>query len=109
MVAGPRKRDEKKLHSKVARGKRAEALINDPLFQEALDAISKEIEMGWKNSSAGESGREIRDNAYLMHRLLLRLKGQFKSIMVDGGNAQKLLSVAEEERGGRDKPNPKSG
>lgn len=101
MVAGTRERDPRKQHAKVARGRAAKELMENPLLVEALDAIEKEIEIGWKNSSAGEGGREARDNAYLMHRLLLRLRGTLRSIIVDGGNAEKLLSLEEEKRGGR--------
>ena len=101
MVAGVRKRDERKQRAKVVKGRAAKELINNPVLVEALDAIEKEIEMGWKNSPAGDGGREARDNAYLMHRLLKRLRGVLKAIIVDGGNAEKLLLLDGETTGGR--------
>lgn len=98
MVAGPRERDTRKLHSKVAKGRAAKELVENPILTEALDAIEKEIEMGWKNSSAEDQAG--RDNAYLMFRLLKRLRGHLRQIIVDGGNAAKLLSLEEEKTGG---------
>jgi hypothetical protein len=86
-------RDAQKLRNQAERGRRAEAIVNDPIFIEALDAIEKVIEEGWKNSSSGD--REARDNAYLLHRLLAQLRSKFKSIMVSGTNARSLLQLEE--------------
>jgi hypothetical protein len=90
-------RDAQKLRMQAERGRRAEAIVMDPIFIEALDAIEKVIEEGWKNSSSGD--REARDNAYLLHRLLAQLRSKFKAIMVSGTNARSLLELEETKAG----------
>lgn len=91
-------RDPAKARAQLDRARRAEELVNNPLFIEALDAIQKVIDEGWKNSSAED--REARDNAYMLHRLLSRFRGHFKSIVVSGHNAKALLQQEEDLSGG---------
>lgn len=93
--------DPAKLRAQAERGRQADAIVNDPIFIEALDAIQKVIDEGWKNSSAED--REARDNAYMLHRLLMRLRGHFRSILVSGQAAKSLL-VAEENVSGERSP-----
>src|SRR5262249_54073464 len=100
MVAGSPERDRRKLHARVEKGNRAAEEFADPLLQEALDDLEKEIELGWKSSAADD--QEGRDNAYKLHRLLLRLRAWFKERAVSGSNARALLQdLEQQESGGR--------
>jgi hypothetical protein len=41
----------------IARGKRAAALLEDPLFREACGQIEKALTASWRASGAAEAGR----------------------------------------------------
>jgi hypothetical protein len=90
--------DAQKLRAQAERARRAATIVEDPIFIEALDAIDRVIEEGWKQSSAED--RQARDNAYMLHRLLTNLRGHFKAILVNGNNARALLQLEEIKSGG---------
>jgi hypothetical protein len=89
--------DPVKLRNQAERARRADAIVNDPIFIEALDSIEREIETGWKTSAAEDT--KARDNAYDLYRLLKRLRREFRQILISGTNAKVLL--AAEDDGGR--------
>jgi hypothetical protein len=70
--------------------------VKDPIFIEALDAIEKEIETGWKTSAAEDT--KARDNAYSLHRILLRFRREFRQILISGTNAKVLLAAEDDGR-----------
>lgn len=94
------KHDPAKLRGQIERARRAEEIVNDPIFVEALDNIEREIETGWKSSAAEDN--KARDNAYLLHRLLTRIRKEFSAILVSGSNARALLAAEADESGAQD-------
>lgn len=92
------KRDASKLRAQSERGRRAKAIVEDPLFIEALDEIERVIEIAWKNSSSED--RQARENAYMLQRLVTRFRGMFRQIIVSGSNAKKLLELEEVKSSG---------
>lgn len=89
--------DEAKLSEQRLRGDAARAILENPLFNEAFDAIEREITTAWKQSPA--DGERERNNAYLMQRLLANLKEQFKRHVSTGAMAEKeLLKLKEKSK-----------
>ena len=73
------------------RGVRASQILNDPLVEEAFEKIRARLLESWENSHAHDE--EIRQNAYLMIRLLKDLEHQFKIAIQHGKLADINLSV----------------
>lgn len=82
---------------RMERARRAKELMGDPLMQEALDAVDDIIDKSWKNSTAQD--RDIRDTAYLLHRLMVQFRAHFEAIIADGTHAAKLLELEGKNRG----------
>jgi len=72
----------------VDRENRAKNLLNDPLYNEAFDALAEELHNTWYNSSVKEV--ESREQAWLSLRLLERLRLHLTSIVETGEMAKKL-------------------
>ena len=67
---------------------KANALLNDPLFNEAFDELRKDLMNRWESS--GSTELEARESIWLAMRLLDRLHGHIKSI-VETGHMNKML------------------
>ena len=67
---------------------RAKSLLNDPLFNEAFDAIKEDLMNRWNVSGSTEV--EARESIWLAMRLLDRIEGHIKSI-VETGHMNKVL------------------
>ena len=67
---------------------RAKSLLNDPLFNEAFDAIKEDL-MNRQNVS-GSTEVEARESIWLAMRLLDRINAHIKSI-VETGHMNKVL------------------
>ena len=86
--------DEGKLREQASRGEHARRIYESELFTEAAAAIEKELLAAITNSLGDE--KEVRERAYLMHRLLQNFKQQFKQAMVTGDVAARdLLRLKE--------------
>ena len=70
------------------RERRANALINDPLFIEAFDALKKELLGQWEHS--GSTDIDARESIWLAIRLLDRIHGHIQSIIETGHMAEVL-------------------
>ena len=70
------------------RERRANALINDPLFVEAFDALKKELLGQWEHS--GSTDIDARESIWLAIRLLDRIHGHIQSIIETGHMAEVL-------------------
>ena len=81
--------DEHELKRQADRGDRAKRLLENELINEAFDKIESEIMDAWRNSPA--DAEQERYNAYLMYRLLMNFKGQFKQAVAHGEAASKQL------------------
>lgn len=76
----------------IFRGRSAAALLENELLNEALDAIEKKYEDGWRHSKP--SGVDVREAAYLM----LHVVKEFKSHLTSFVNTGKLAATAQAQR-----------
>jgi len=67
---------------------RAKSLLNDPLFNEAFDAIKEDLMNRW--NASGSTEVEARESIWLAMRLLDRINAHIKSI-VETGHMNKVL------------------
>ena len=65
---------------------RAKALIDNPLFQEAFDALKEDLMGRW--SQSGSTDLEARESIWLAMRLLDRIHGHINSIVETGHMAE---------------------
>tara|TARA_Y100000296_G_scaffold20163_1_gene23963 strand:- start:343 stop:591 length:249 start_codon:yes stop_codon:yes gene_type:complete len=70
------------------RERRANGLLNNPLFNEMFEVIRKDLMNRWESS--GSSELEARESIWLAMRLLDRLYGHIQSI-VETGHMNKVL------------------
>ena len=70
------------------RERRAQALIDDELLNEAFDALKEDLMNRWSNS--GSTDLEARESIWLAIRLLERIDGHIKSI-VETGHMAKMM------------------
>jgi hypothetical protein len=68
--------------------RRANSLLNDPLFNEMFEVLRKDLMNRWESS--GSTELEARESIWLAMRLLDRLYGHIKSI-VETGHMNKVL------------------
>lgn len=87
--------DELKLGAEAAAGARAEAIIGDPLFADAVRQIRDGIVAEWQN----ETNPDRRTRLWLEMRLLPRLVGRIRSVMETGKLAQAELGEIEARKG----------
>ena len=73
-----------KKQSKITRGIQAKALIDNPLLNEVLDTIEKQIDQGWKSD---DSTPDKREESYMMYCALQDFKARIKLIAIHGKNA----------------------
>lgn len=77
------------LEQEERRGRQADELLGHPLFVEAFDTITKEIEQAWKDSPARDvAGRE---KLWIMFQMLSRVKSHIQSVSLTGQMARKTL------------------
>ncbi len=62
--------DEGKLHEKRSRGEKADVVLTNPLFMEAVAHVSDTALKQFKNSSPGEAGTDARAVAHMKLRVL---------------------------------------
>ena len=70
------------------REEKAQALLNDELFNEAFEVLKNDLMNRWESS--GSTELEARESIWLAMRLLERIYGHIKSI-VDTGHMSKML------------------
>ena len=68
--------------------RRANSLLNDPLFNEAFDVLKKDLLNRWESSGSTEV--EARESIWLAMRLLDRIHAHIKSI-VETGHMDEIL------------------
>jgi len=68
--------------------RRANSLINDPLFKESFDVLREDLMNRWTHS--GSTDLEARESIWLAIRLLERIEGHIKSIIETGHMAKAL-------------------
>jgi hypothetical protein len=73
----------------IQRGLKAKEILDNPLFQEAIQKVSEELDLEWINSPIRDT--EGREKIYMMKRMLNVVLIQVKSVMETG----KLASTQE--------------
>ena len=87
--------DAHKLRAQADKAAEADRIVNNPLVEEAFNAIEEQIETAWKRSGAED--HDIRERAYLMHRLLGNFRQFFVSAIANGDMARKELELIIKE------------
>jgi hypothetical protein len=78
------------LEEQMARGKRAELLLNNPLLEEILGKIETTWTHKWKASKAEDT--VLREQAYLMLSNLEEFKRELRSVLDSGKLAEATLT-----------------
>tara|TARA_R110001583_G_scaffold90336_1_gene232172 strand:- start:40 stop:285 length:246 start_codon:yes stop_codon:yes gene_type:complete len=73
----------------IQRGQQAKRILEDPIYIEALQKVSQELDQEWINSPIRDT--EGREKIYMMKKLLNVLHVQLKSVMETGKLATKQV------------------
>lgn len=82
--------DQTKLADQQIRGEAAAALLENPLFIDAFEAVETDILNAWKTSNGDQD--KHRERLYLMQRLNLNLKQYYVTHVANGKAAAKQLT-----------------
>ena len=74
----------------IQRGQQAKRILEDPIFVEALQKVSQELDQEWINSPIRDT--EGRERIYMMKKMLNVLHVQLKSVMETGKLATKQIN-----------------
>ena len=74
----------------IQRGHRAKQILEDPIFVEALQKVSQELDQEWINSPIRDT--EGREKIYMMKKMLGVLHVQLQSVMETGKLASKQIN-----------------
>ena len=81
------------LRREASRGVRAQALLDDPIIVEALDAIEAELRADWEGSRVEDAaGREV---AYRMLRAAKAFRERLRKVIDDGSVAEAEIEAKE--------------
>ena len=70
------------LEKEQQRGQQAKRILEDPIYIEALQKVSQELDQEWINSPIRDT--EGRERIYMMKKMLNVLHVQLKSVMETG-------------------------
>ena len=73
----------------IQRGQQAKRILEDPIYIEALQKVSQELDQEWINSPIRDT--EGREKIYMMKKMLNVLHVQLKSVMETGKLATKQV------------------
>lgn len=90
--------DEREARQAIAKGERAQRLIDDELLAEAFSAVESTLVGIWRNSQPGEDIK--RDDAWRQIRLINGLKHALRQHVQTGSHASAKLAQIEQERKG---------
>ena len=74
----------------IQRGHRAKQILEDPIFVEALQKVSQELDQEWINSPIRDT--EGREKIYMMEKMLNVLLVQLRSVLETGKLASKQIN-----------------
>ncbi len=74
----------------IQRGQQAKRILEDPIFVEALQKVSQELDQEWINSPIRDT--EGREKIYMMRKMLGVLHVQLQSVMETGKLATKQIN-----------------
>ena len=72
------------------RGRRATAILSDPILKEALHEIRKSYITAW--SPSDDSDAELRERAFLLLRAVDAFEGHLKSVVTTGEMATRQIT-----------------
>ena len=78
------------LEKEQQRGQQAKRILEDPIFVEALQKVSQELDQEWINSPIRDT--EGREKIYMMKKMLGILHVQLQSVMETGKLATKQIN-----------------
>ena len=78
------------LEKEQQRGQQAKRILEDPIYIEALQKVSQELDQEWINSPIRDT--EGRESIYMMKKMLNVLHVQLKSVMETGKLATKQVN-----------------
>ena len=73
----------------IQRGQQAKRILEDPIYVEAIQKVSQELDQEWINSPIRDT--EGREKIYMMKKMLNVLHVQLKSVMETGKLATKQV------------------
>ena len=74
----------------IQRGQQAKRILEDPIYIEALQKVSQELDQEWINSPIRDT--EGREKIYMMRKMLGVLHVQLQSVMETGKLATKQVN-----------------
>ena len=74
----------------IQRGQQAKRILEDPIYVEALQKVSQELDQEWINSPIRDT--EGRERIYMMKKMLNFLHVQIQSVMETGKLASAQLN-----------------
>ena len=74
----------------IQRGQQAKRILDDPIYIEALQKVSQELDQEWINSPIRDT--EGREKIYMMKKMLGILHVQIQSVMETGKLATKQVN-----------------
>lgn len=74
----------------IQRGQQAKRILEDPIYVEALQKVSQELDQEWINSPIRDT--EGREKIYMMRKMLGVLHVQIQSVMETGKLASKQVN-----------------
>ena len=74
----------------IQRGQQAKRILEDPIYVEALQKVSQELDQEWINSPIRDT--EGREKIYMMKKMLGVLHVQLQSVMETGKLASKQIN-----------------
>jgi len=83
--------NELKNRQDVERASRVEALLQNPLINEAFEELEKGFVDAWKGSAIADS--QNREHIYQLLQALEALKGHFEKVLQDGKLAKERLKL----------------
>jgi len=78
------------LEKEQQRGQQAKRILEDPIYIEALQKVSQELDQEWINSPIRDT--EGREKIYMMRKMLGVLHVQLQSVMETGKLATKQIN-----------------
>lgn len=82
-------------HYDMARGNRAQALIDDPLLQECFTAIEAAYTAAWRASPAAAAAD--RERCWMAIRLIEQIRGHLITVLQDGQIAAAEIAAEQQE------------
>ena len=83
--------NEQKSRQEIDRANRVEALLENPLIEEAFSELEKEFVEALRNTAIADS--ENREHIYRLLQALEALKGHFTKVLQDGKLAKERLKT----------------